>query len=290
MVVKRVRRLRLCIVAQVITILLFLAAISSCAVIRTESPARIGLLAPFEGRYREIGYNALYAARLALAEAGRTDVELLAVDDGGTIRHAADRARALTHDPTIRCVIVLGYNAADPQVQQSFGDLPIIIVGNWLVEPQTETAFILSSPHLKSQLSTTTRLDITQAAQIASPLTGSDILALEGFRALRSDFHGITLLSTGTLPSESFRDRILASDPFAVAPNLLATSVYDAVNLALIAIADTFANREAVAARLTHIDYQGMNGHIQFQDGFWSNAPIHAYTFSADGQLTLESD
>ncbi len=39
--------------------------LSACAVKRTPTIYRIALLAPFEGRYREIGYNALYAARMA---------------------------------------------------------------------------------------------------------------------------------------------------------------------------------------------------------------------------------
>ena len=46
-----------------IVLLLFLSA---CAA-STQPVVKIGLVAPFEGRYRQIGYEAIYAARLAQA-------------------------------------------------------------------------------------------------------------------------------------------------------------------------------------------------------------------------------
>jgi len=74
---------------------------------------RVALLAPFEGRYREIGYNALYAARLAFTESGFANVELMPIDDGGSVVTAVLRARALTHDPQVIGALILGYQAAD---------------------------------------------------------------------------------------------------------------------------------------------------------------------------------
>ena len=49
---------------------------------------KIGLVAPFEGRYRYVGYDVFYAVRLALQEVnaaggvGGYHVELVAYDDG----------------------------------------------------------------------------------------------------------------------------------------------------------------------------------------------------------------
>ncbi|MCJ7548609.1 MAG: ABC transporter substrate-binding protein, partial [Anaerolineae bacterium] len=50
---------------------------------------KVGLVAPFEGSYRHVGYDAVYAARLAVREinaaggiAGR-QLELVAYDDRG---------------------------------------------------------------------------------------------------------------------------------------------------------------------------------------------------------------
>ena len=42
---------------------LLLVALTACG--GTPPVMRLALLAPFEGRYREVGYQALYAARLA---------------------------------------------------------------------------------------------------------------------------------------------------------------------------------------------------------------------------------
>ncbi len=81
---------------------------------RSVPPAvKIGLAAPFEGRWREIGYDAIYAARLAVREANESGgvagyrVELVALDDGGDAQQAAAAAAALAADPDV--VVVLGH-------------------------------------------------------------------------------------------------------------------------------------------------------------------------------------
>ena len=68
---------------------------------------KIGLVAPFEGRYRYVGYDVIYAVRLALREvneageiAGR-GVELAAFDDGGDPALAPAQARKLALDPEV---------------------------------------------------------------------------------------------------------------------------------------------------------------------------------------------
>ena len=77
---------------RIIAVFIILAVVSACAVVRTPSIVRMALLAPFEGRYREVGYNALYAARLGFCRRQAIlQVDLLAVDDGGT--QAANRAQ-----------------------------------------------------------------------------------------------------------------------------------------------------------------------------------------------------
>jgi len=72
---------------------------------------KIGLVAPFEGRYRYIGYDVLYAVRLALREAnsdggvGGYSVELVAYDDRGDPELAIQQARKLAVDPQVVAVI-----------------------------------------------------------------------------------------------------------------------------------------------------------------------------------------
>lgn len=72
---------------------------------------KIGLVAPFEGRYRYVGYDVIYAVRLALREAnaaggvGGYNVELAAYDDGGDPAMAVEQARKLAADPEVVAAI-----------------------------------------------------------------------------------------------------------------------------------------------------------------------------------------
>ncbi len=258
---------------------LLLLTFAGCAVIRTETPVRIALLAPFEGRYREIGYNALYPARLALADmtAAGSAVELLAVDDGGTPGSAADRARALANDPLVRAVIIIGYDAAAPVVLTAFADVPVVIVGEWTMPPQaTDDAghvFRLTHPAIAPRFSYTGRFDVTDPLP-AAPFTGGDVLALVGFRRLHEDY----------------RQRVLNSDAFAPEPGLLATTVYDAAGLLITATHSSDATREGIRQTLQSITYTGLNGEISFEGSYWRQAPINAFIINADGVLIRADD
>jgi branched-chain amino acid transport system substrate-binding protein len=70
-------------------------------------------VAPFEGRYRYVGYDVIYAVRLALHEANDGDgvsgygVELVAYDDGADLAMAVDQAHKLDVDPAV--VAALGH-------------------------------------------------------------------------------------------------------------------------------------------------------------------------------------
>ncbi|MBI5563352.1 MAG: amino acid ABC transporter substrate-binding protein [Chloroflexi bacterium] len=74
---------------------------------------KIGLVAPFEGRYRVIGYEAIYAARLAIREINARGgvngyrIELVALDDRGEDDRALTAARQLIIDPQV--VVVIGH-------------------------------------------------------------------------------------------------------------------------------------------------------------------------------------
>jgi hypothetical protein len=262
--------------------ILMLLLVAGCAAMHPATPVRIALLAPFEGRYREIGYNALYAARMALADKGGVNIELLAVDDGGTAESAADRARALARDPLVKAVIVLGDGAADANTQKAYGDLPVLMVGNWTDRPETSNVFILSSPEIMQQIKTTR--DVTEAARLPSPVTGGDLFALEQFRKLRGSLDGVTVLSSGSPPDSAFRERYLASAPFAPEPNLLATLSYDATAIALQA-----ATSPDALSTLRDIQYNGLNGDLAFRNGWWADAPVHRYEYQ-DGNLVAGAD
>ena len=72
---------------------------------------KIGLVAPFEGRYRNVGYDVIYSARLAVREIneaggiGGTRVALVALDDTGNPEYAEATARSLVIDPAVMAVV-----------------------------------------------------------------------------------------------------------------------------------------------------------------------------------------
>lgn len=244
---------------------------------RPGTITRVALLAPFEGRYREVGYNAYYAAKLAIQDFGNSNIELLAIDDGGTVASAADRAKALAGDPLVKAVIALGYAATDEITQQAFENLPVLIVGGWGSKPETDTIFILANAELAA---TTGRIEITNALQIENTSTGGEVFTLDQFLKLHPDEQNIVIMSSASLPDADFRQRYVNSGLFVPEPGLLATLTYDAFGMVLQAT----QNGDVLSA-LNTMRYEGVNGSIQFVDGNWLDAPIHKYTYSTDGVL-----
>lgn len=248
---------------------------------RPETIARIALLAPFEGRYREVGYNAYYAARLAVQDFGNPNIELLAIDDGGSVESAVNRAQALSGDPLVKAAIVLGYSASDQQTQAAFGDLPVLVVGYWNTQPVGEHIFMLTNETLPSMFTTPPTLqDITQASNLDTPVTGGEVFALEQYHLLSSNPELVTIVSSGNLPDEVFHERYINSALFIPEPGLMATLTYDAFSMALQA-----AQTGNPLTTLGSMQYEGLNGVIQFQDGYWSDAPIHYFRYDSNGEL-----
>lgn len=260
--------------------------LSGCAVARSPQVVRVALLGPFEGRYREVGYNALYAVRLALSEGSDPQPNLLAIDDGGSVTSAVARAEALTLDPTVRAVIAVGYDAADPATQAALGDVPMIIPGNWTDTVTRPNVFLLGDPALAQALTVPATISVIDAASAPSPLVGGDVLALAQFPRLRDSLADITLLSNGQRPTEAFAERYSAGNPFAPEPNVLAMLTYDATVLAVHAVMQSSNAAEALAAA----DFDGLSGHIAFANGVWRDAPQYAYRFDADGALVAVED
>ncbi|MDX1416343.1 MAG: ABC transporter substrate-binding protein [Candidatus Promineifilaceae bacterium] len=78
---------------------------------RVAPVVKVGLVAPFEGRHRAVGYDVLYSARLAVREINNaggingTRVALVALDDGGNPEFAESTAHSLVIDPGVVAVI-----------------------------------------------------------------------------------------------------------------------------------------------------------------------------------------
>jgi ABC-type branched-subunit amino acid transport system substrate-binding protein len=110
----------------------------SCTFIRVTRPAvKIGLVGPFEGPYRYVGYDAIYAARLALREAnaaggvGGYTVQLVAYDDQGTLAGAHTAARNLALDSDVVAVIGHFRDETTVATRALYGqeDLPLAVAG-----------------------------------------------------------------------------------------------------------------------------------------------------------------
>lgn len=259
-----------------------LLVISACTA--RQPITRIALLAPFEGRYREVGYNALYAARLALQDANIRHIELLPVDDGGGVTSAADRARALAEDDLVQAALILGYAAADPAVQAAFADIPVIIVGHWSSQPAADTVFMLANAALASEITAPPAVSVTAAADLPVPVTGGEVFALAQFPILRSDLTGIRIVTSAAPPDAIFAHRYRASDQFAPQPGLLASLTYDAARMTVQAVQSS-TSRAGVVQTLNRLEYDGLNGLIRFEDGYWHNAPVNYFTYDADNRL-----
>lgn len=168
------------ILRAVCALVLLVPALAGCGV--TRPVVKIGVVAPFEGRYRTVGYDVIYAVRLAVRErnaAGGVNgyaVEVMSLDDGGDATAAAEQARKLALDPMV--VAVIGHwredttRAAVP-VYAGAG-LPLVAPG-------------VGAPDLSSYAQIAFRLYPTEAAieEAAREVTSS--LGLERLVFVRSE-------------------------------------------------------------------------------------------------------
>ena len=236
-------------------LLLLTMTFAACGSSAKESPRKIALLAPFESQYREIGYNALYAVRMAFGDAAPTKAQLLAVDDGGTLASAVARIRALNMDPAVEAIIALGPAVTHP-IAQMANDKPLIMIGNWGHDRADEDSLYASNRNL------------------AKTGSGGDFHALGQALVLADDPASIQFESSGSLPDDAFRERYQHSALYAPAPNLLATLTYDITRMALTALMDD--------TRIVATEYQGLNGVIRFESGYWADGPLITYRYEGD--------
>lgn len=237
--------------------LMFITA--GCAISQSPPITKIALLAPFEGRDRAIGYNALYAVRLALTESGTRHIQLLAVDDGGTVIRAMERIRGLNTDPSVYAIIALGENATSHEAQ-TINDKPLIILGYWNHPVADDDSYLTSNPEF-----------IDQVTDASGDATLSAEMLIRQLDRLTSEATEQGILSTSLLPDEAFTERYINSDLYVPEPNLLATLTYDIANL----IIESITTQVPIA----EITYSGINGDIHFEDGYWKDAVVHSYSY-----------
>ena len=144
---------------------------------------KIGLVGPFEGRYREIGYDVIYSARLAVREINQAGgiedyrVALVALDDGGDEELARETAESLTLDPAV--IVVVGHwltettAVAAPIYAQA--DLPFIQMGS---EPFTSFNPANLPPDFKTAYEAVTPFDEEAGPYAASTYDAFNLLWL----------------------------------------------------------------------------------------------------------------
>ncbi len=112
-----------------------LLLMTGCASVKPV--VKIGLVAPFEGRYRAVGYDAIYSARLAVREInaaggiGGYRVALVALDDRGDPELARQAAATLAVDPAVVAVVGHFLSATTESATDIYANdgLPLIAMG-----------------------------------------------------------------------------------------------------------------------------------------------------------------
>lgn len=234
--------------------------VAACGARQPMEIHKVALLAPFEGPYRELGYNALYALRLAISETDLDNVQLLPVDDGGTFSTANSRIRALNLDSAVVAIIALGEAATHPSTQRS-NDKAMIIVGNWGHNRADEDSLYATG---RERAEAGARDDLLIARQM-----------IGGGGARQEVF-----TSNGSLADAEFWARYVGGQDIS-GPNWLATLTYDLARLVLLSIAD--------GSDLSDTALDGLNGKIRFLAGFWQDAPIHRYQIQGRDLVPLSA-
>ena len=133
---------------------------------------KIGFVAPFEGRYRPVGYDALYSARLAIREinaAGGLNgyrLELVVLDDGGDPALARQVAESLLIDPEV--ILVIGHWL--PETNAVAG--PLYAAGGLAFVPAGEPPLTSFAPELLPADFLSRYAGVTPFAETAGPYAG----------------------------------------------------------------------------------------------------------------------
>ena len=230
---------------------------TACAV--TRPVVKIGLVAPFEGRYREVGYEVIYAARLAVREANAAggvagySVELFALDDGGDPAMAVEQTKKLAADSQVLGVIGHWRGETTIAAASEYERTGIPLLATGFVSEALSSAFTFSPlpADCSSMPCFETVEDIRLRAVLGEPFTVPSPLPVDT-----------------TDPSFAERYREISN---GVEPGFNAVLAYDATRLLLDAIArdaaqNGTATRSGVAEALAQSDFVGLSGAIRFDE------------------------
>ncbi len=197
---------------RVLRALQFLVLASLCALTACLPPVlprviKIGLVAPFEGRYRYVGYDAIYAARLAVREinaaggAGGWMLELVAYDDRADPELARTTARNLVIDSDVVAVIGHYQQSSTEAASAVYAEagLPLLAVGAWLT-PTTAPVWRMAPPPEQVAAAMRDAADLSPlTSSPAGGITASDALVAGGIFPFDSPLVEGTFLFTSPL-------------------------------------------------------------------------------------------
>ncbi len=137
--------------------------LSACLPPGLPSVIKLGLVAPFEGRYRYVGYDAIYAARLAVREinaaggVGGWQIELVAYDDRGDPDLARTAARNLAADPDVVAVIGHYRQESTDAAQAVYAEagLPLIALNAWMADSRQAWSLTASPARVAQEMAAT---------------------------------------------------------------------------------------------------------------------------------------
>lgn len=252
--------------------------LAACAAPRPV--VKIALVAPFEGRLRQVGYEAFPAIRLAIREriaaggAGGVQVTFIAYNDNGDPATAARIARNLALDPEVVGVIghlVLSTTLAALPVYTQAG-LPVIA-------PSVPANMLPREPLLFRMGPAAPGRNAQDSGAACASLDPSWTATGWPFGICVTDAPPVAQLPGAQQALAAFTD--LSLGPLPGPRSIVA---YDATNVLLDAIAlDAQARgrptRAGVADALRRIRHGGLLGLITFDpDNTWRDAPAWIYS------------
>ena len=254
---------------------MFIASVVLLAACGRPVPVyKIALVAPFEGRLRQIGYDAFPAMRLAIREqinaggVGNAFVTFIAYNDSADPAMAARVAHNVAFDPEV--LAVMGHltlsttlAAMDVYTAARLPLLTLLVPANAI--PQSPFVFNLS-PTL-----TGPKIEVKSAT--------CDVLGdTSPFAPCTFPAPPVSELPPAQTALKAFTELSLGPPP---SPRSIAA--YDATNVLLEAIrmdaqAHGTPTRAGVAEALRKVNYAGLLGTISFNEkGAWESAPLWVY-------------
>jgi len=304
------------VISRLFAIIAFLPLITACSPI-PDKTIKIGLIAPFSGRYREIGYQAIHGARLALAEYRASDalhkhsVELLAFDDAGYPDSAIEQAKQLLVDTDVVAVIGHWLDATTSAAAPIYvnAGIPILATSGSPEDPEYGgTLFFRLHPKrdlLTAEMEATAKrynagstchCDVITGAQYLSSaladradatVVGGPLWSLQEFLHITGinaeSSYSITSAPHPLIAKEAAAFLVKYQNAYPDQPaGWVSVHAYEATRLMLIALKNspdpTAAN---IAKTLRQTNYStGMLGDVSFSDtGEWQTPKYHAYTW-----------